>query len=388
MSESLRNSGRIWVPKNIEDAVAIREGRMKPTDIAEENRDYYLERRYPAFGNLVPRDVASRAAKERCDAGYGIEANDTKEGVYLDFSTEFKVKGKQAALAAGNHHPTEEEIIKYGKAWVEEKYGNLFQMYQKITADDPYETPMKIYPAVHYTMGGLWVDYNLMSTIPGCFVAGEANFSDHGANRLGASALMQGLADGYFVLPYTVSDYLAGDIRTGAISTDSPEFEEAENKVKDSIQKFLNNNGSKSVDHFHKRLGHIMWNKVGMSRNEQGLKEAIEEIAALRDEFYKEVYVPGDANELNPELEKVLRVADYMELGQLMARDALERKESCGGHFREEYQDAEGETLRDDVNFNFVGAWEYQGMNSKDSVLHKEELKYEYIKIAARNYKS
>ncbi len=388
MSESLRNSGRIWVPKKEEDAQAIREGKLKPTQIAEEDRDYYLERRYPAFGNLVPRDVASRAAKERCDAGYGIEANDTKEGVYLDFSTEFKVKGKQAALAAGNHHPTDEEIIAYGKAWVEEKYGNLFTMYEKITAENPYETPMKIYPAVHYTMGGLWVDYNLQSTIPGCFVAGEANFSDHGANRLGASALMQGLADGYFVLPYTVSDYLASDIRTGTISTDSPEFEEAENKVKDQINKFLNNNGSKSVDHFHKRLGHIMWNKVGMSRNEQGLKEAIEEIAVLRDEFYKEVYVPGDANELNPELEKVMRVADYMELGQLMARDALERKESCGGHFREEYQDAEGETLRDDANFNFVGAWEYQGMNSKDSVLHKEELKYEYIKIAARNYKS
>ncbi|AEA43486.1 fumarate reductase/succinate dehydrogenase flavoprotein subunit [Fluviicola taffensis] len=387
MSESLRNSGRIWVPKKKEDAEAIRAGQMRPTEIAEEDRDYYLERRYPAFGNLVPRDVASRAAKERCDAGFGIEANDTMEGVYLDFSAEIKAKGKQAALTSGNHNPSEEEIIKLGKKWVEEKYGNLFQMYEKITDENPYETPMKIYPAVHYTMGGVWVDYNLQSTIPGCFVAGEANFSDHGANRLGASALMQGLADGYFVLPYTVSDYLAGDIRTGKISTDSPEFEEAENHVKDLISKFLTNNGSKTVDHFHKRLGHIMWNKVGMGRNVQGLTEAISEIAALREEFYKEVYVPGDANELNPELEKALRVADFMELGQLMARDALQRNESCGGHFREEYQDAEGETLRDDENFNFVGAWEYNGMDINQSELHKEVLNYEYIKIAARNYK-
>lgn len=387
MSESLRNSGRIWVPKKKEDAEAIRAGKMKPTDISEEDRDYYLERRYPAFGNLVPRDVASRAAKERCDAGFGIEANDTMEGVYLDFSAEIKSKGKQAAHTSGNHNPSEAEIIKLGKKWVEEKYGNLFQMYEKITDENPYETPMKIYPAVHYTMGGVWVDYNLQSTIPGCFVAGEANFSDHGANRLGASALMQGLADGYFVVPYTVSDYLAGDIRTGKISTDSPEFEEAENYVKDLISKFLTNNGSKTVDHFHKRLGHIMWNKVGMGRNVQGLTEAISEIAALREEFYKEVYVPGDADELNPELEKALRVADFMELGQLMARDALQRNESCGGHFREEYQDSEGETLRDDENFNFVGAWEYKGMDINQSELHKEVLNYEYIKIAARNYK-
>ncbi len=387
MSESLRNSGRIWVPKKKEDAEAIRAGQLKPTQIAEEDRDYYLERRYPAFGNLVPRDVASRAAKERCDAGFGIEANETQEGVYLDFSSEIRAKGKQAAYTAGNHNPSEEEIITLGKKWVEEKYGNLFQMYEKITDENPYETPMKIYPAVHYTMGGVWVDYNLQSTIPGCFVAGEANFSDHGANRLGASALMQGLADGYFVLPYTVSDYLAGDIRTGKISTDSPEFEEAENNVKGMISTFLNNNGTKTVDHFHKRLGHIMWNKVGMARNAQGLTEAISEIAALREEFYKDVFVPGDANELNPELEKALRVADFMELGQLMARDALQRNESCGGHFREEYQDAEGETLRDDENFKFAGAWEYAGMDINQSVLHKEELKYEFIKIAARNYK-
>ncbi|MCW4469975.1 fumarate reductase/succinate dehydrogenase flavoprotein subunit [Flavobacterium sp. MFBS3-15] len=387
MSESLRNSGRIWVPKKKEDAEAIREGRLKPTQIKEEDRDYFLERRYPAFGNLVPRDVASRAAKERCDAGFGIENNDTKEGVYLDFSSEIISKGKQAAYASGNHNPSEDEVIKLGKAWVEEKYGNLFQMYQKITDENPYETPMKIYPAVHYTMGGVWVDYNLQSTIEGCFVAGEANFSDHGANRLGASALMQGLADGYFVLPYTVSDYLAADIRTGKIPTDTAEFEEAENSVRSSIEKFLNNKGSKTVDHFHKKLGHIMWNKVGMARNEIGLTEAVREIAELREEFYRDVYVPGSANELNPELEKALRVADFMELGQLMAMDALQRRESAGGHFREEYQDAEGETLRDDENFNFVGAWEYGGSDINAERLHKEVLNYEYIKIAARNYK-
>ncbi|KOS06968.1 succinate dehydrogenase [Flavobacterium akiainvivens] len=387
MSESLRNSGRIWVPKKIEDAVAIREGKLKPTDIKEEERDYFLERRYPAFGNLVPRDVASRAAKERCDAGFGIENNDTQEGVYLDFSSEIINKGRQTAYAQGNHHPSDEEVIKLGKAWIEEKYGNLFQMYEQITADNPYEVPMKIYPAVHYTMGGVWVDYNLQSTIPGCFVAGEANFSDHGANRLGASALMQGLADGYFVLPYTVSDYLAGEIRTGTIPTNTPEFDEAEAAVKAQIDGFLNNKGTKSVDHFHKKLGHIMWNKVGMGRNEQGLIEAIDEIAALKAEFYRDVFVPGSADEFNTELEKAIRVADFIDLGQLMARDALQRKESCGGHFREEYQDSEGETLRDDENFNFVGAWEYQGDDINHEVLHKEVLKYEYIKIAARNYK-
>jgi succinate dehydrogenase / fumarate reductase flavoprotein subunit len=387
MSESLRNSGRIWVPKKKEDAEAIRAGKLKPTQIAEEDRDYYLERRYPAFGNLVPRDVASRAAKERCDEGHGIEANDTNEGVYLDFASEIKSKGKQAAYALGDHNPTEERMIELGKKWIEEKYGNLFQMYQKITDENPYETPMKIYPAVHYTMGGVWVDYNLQSTIEGCFVTGEANFSDHGANRLGASALMQGLADGYFVLPYTISDYLANEIRTGKIATDSPEFEAAENEVKESIDRFLNNNGSKSVDHFHKRLGLIMWNKVGMARNEQGLKLAIEEIGLLREEFYKDVFVPGSADEMNPELEKVMRVADLIELGQLMAVDALHREESCGGHFREEHQDSEGETLRDDEKFKYVGAWEYNGSDSKQSTLHKEDLNYEFIKIAARNYK-
>lgn len=387
MSESLRNSGRIWVPAKKEDAEAIREGRLKPTQIAEEDRDYFLERRYPAFGNLVPRDVASRAAKERCDEGFGIEANDTNEGVYLDFSSEIRSKGKQAAYAKGDHNPSEETILAMGKKWIEEKYGNLFKMYEKITDENPYETPMKIYPAVHYTMGGVWVDYNLQSTIPGCFVTGEANFSDHGANRLGASALMQGLADGYFVLPYTLSNYLAEDIRTGSISTDTPEFEAAEKEVTERIQLFLNNKGTKSVDYFHKKLGLIMWNKVGMGRSEAGLKEAVEEIKALREAFYADVFVPGEANEMNTELEKALRVADFIELGQLMAVDALNRNESCGGHFREEYQDAEGETLRDDENFKMVAAWEYQGGDAKQATLHKEELKYEFIKIAARNYK-
>jgi succinate dehydrogenase / fumarate reductase flavoprotein subunit len=387
MSESLRNSGRIWVPKKKEDAEAIREGRLKPTQIAEEDRDYFLERRYPAFGNLVPRDVASRAAKERCDAGYGIEANDTNEGVYLDFFSEIRSKGKQAAYAKGDHNPSEETILALGKKWIEEKYGNLFAMYEKITDENPYETPMKIYPAVHYTMGGIWVDYNLQSTIPGCFVTGEANFSDHGANRLGASALMQGLADGYFVLPYTISNYLADDIRTGKISTDTPEFEAAEKEIKDRIQMFLSKEGFRSVDYFHKKLGLIMWNKVGMGRNEEGLKQAIEEIAALREEFYRDVQVPGDANELNPELDKALRVADFLELGQLMAVDALNRNESCGGHFREEYQDSEGETLRNDERYKMVAAWEYTGPDASKAALHEEKLDYEFIKIAARNYK-
>jgi succinate dehydrogenase / fumarate reductase flavoprotein subunit len=387
MSESLRNSGRIWVPKKKEDAEAIRAGKLKPTQIAEDDRDYFLERRYPAFGNLVPRDVASRAAKERCDAGFGIEANDTNEGVYLDFSSEIRSKGKQAAFAQGDHAPSDAKILELGKKWVEEKYGNLFQMYEKITDENPYETPMKIYPAVHYTMGGVWVDYNLQSTIPGCFVAGEANFSDHGANRLGASALMQGLADGYFVLPYTVSNYLADEIRTGKISTESAEFDEAEKNVRDQINAFLNNNGTKSVDSFHKRLGLIMWNKVGMGRSEKSLTEAIAEIEALRTEFRKDVFVPGSAEELNPELEKAMRVADLIELGQLMAQDGLQRNESCGGHFREEYQDEEGETLRDDENFKFVSAWEYKGDDIRQEELHKEALIYEFIKIAARNYK-
>jgi len=387
MSESLRNSGRIWVPKKIEDAVAIREGKKKTKDIAEEDRDYYLERRYPAFGNLVPRDVASRGAKERCDAGFGIENNDTKEGVFLDFSTEIKKRGKETAFAQGNHNPTDAEIDKLGKEWIAEKYGNLFQMYQKITDENPYETPMKIYPAVHYTMGGVWVDYNLMSTIKGCYVLGEANFSDHGANRLGASALMQGLCDGYFVLPYTISDYLADDIRTGKIATDTPEFDEAEKEVKERINFFLNNKGTRSVDSFHKALGHIMWNKVGMARNAQGLKEAIEEIEVLRKEFWKEVFVPGDADEFNPELEKAGRVADFMELGQLIAMDALNRNESCGGHLRTEYETDEGEAMRNDTDYAYVSAWEYKGDDINREQLHKEELKFNFIELKQRSYK-
>lgn len=387
MSESLRNDGRIWVPKKLEDAVAVREGRLKPTDIKEEDRDYYLERRYPAFGNLVPRDVASRAAKERCDAGYGVVNNETKEGVFLDFSAAIQRYGKEKALVEGEHNASPERITELGEEVIKAKYGNLFQMYEKITNDNPYKTPMKIYPAVHYTMGGIWVDYNLMSTIPGCFVLGEANFSDHGANRLGASALMQGLADGYFVIPYTIADYLADDIRTGEIPTNTPAFDEAEKSVVDRINFFINNKGTHSVDYYHKKLGNIMWNKVGMARNENGLKEAIIEIEEVRKEFWKNVRVPGTADSLNPELEKAGRVADFLELGQLMAMDALERKESCGGHFREEYQDEEGETLRDDENFKHVAAWEYKGEDIKQEVKHIEPLKYEFIKIAARNYK-
>ncbi|TDS56576.1 fumarate reductase/succinate dehydrogenase flavoprotein subunit [Myroides indicus] len=384
MSESLRNDGRIWVPKKMEDAVAIREGRLKPTQIAEEDRDYYLERRYPSFGNLVPRDVASRAAKERCDAGYGVNA--TGEAVYLDFASAIDRYGKEQARI---HHLDENDaklIYKLGKEVVENKYGNLFQMYEKIVDEDPYTTPMMIYPAVHYTMGGLWVDYNLMSTIEGCYVLGEANFSDHGANRLGASALMQGLADGYFVLPYTIGDYLANDIRTGKIPTDLPEFEEAEKNVRNIIDHLMNNKGTHSVDYFHKKLGKIMWDKVGMARNAQGLTEAMDEIAQLREEFYKDVKVSGTAESFNQELEKALRVADFLELGELFAKDALHREESCGGHFREEHQTEDGEAKRDDENFAYVAAWEYKG-NPRESVLHKEDLVYENIKLVTRSYK-
>ena len=387
MSESLRNSGRIWVPKKLEDAQAIREGKLRPENVKEEDRDYYLERRYPAFGNLVPRDVASRAAKERCDAGFGIENNDTKEGVFLDFSTEIMKKGREAATEKNIHNPSEQQIYDLGKKWVEEKYGNLFQMYEKITADDPYVTPMKIYPAVHYTMGGVWVDYNLMSTIPGCFVIGEANFSDHGANRLGASALMQGLADGYFVLPYTIADYLSADIRTGQIPTNSSEFEAAEKGIKDKIDFFLNNKGTHSVDYFHKKLGNVMWNKVGMGRTPEGLAEAIKEIEEIRNDFWKNVKVPGEADGMNTELEKAFRVADFLELGQLMAKDALERKESCGGHFRWDHATPEGEAERDDENYKYVAAWEYKGDDINAEVLHKEELVYENIEVKTRSYK-
>lgn len=384
MSESLRNDGRIWVPKKMEDAEAIRTGKLKPTQLKEEDRDYYLERRYPAFGNLVPRDVASRAAKERCDAGFGV--NETGEAVFLDFSTAIVRYGKEQANVLGVKNPSDTKIRELGEKVVEEKYGNLFQMYEKITADNPHKTPMKIYPAVHYTMGGIWVDYNLMTSIPGLYAAGEANFSDHGANRLGASALMQGLADGYFVLPYTIGDYLADDIRTKTISTDSPEFDEAEKSVNERLNFFINNEGSKSVDHFHKKLGKIMWENVGMARNEQGLKKAIEEIQALREEFWKDVFVPGSAEEFNQELEKAGRVADFLELGELMALDALTRAESCGGHFREESQTPEGEALRDDENFAFSSTWEYTGKPS-EAKLHKEHLTFEYIELKQRSYK-
>lgn len=384
MSESLRNDGRIWVPKKLEDAQAIREGKLKPTQIAEEDRDYYLERRYPSFGNLVPRDVASRAAKERCDAGFGVNA--TGEAVYLDFAAAIDRYGKEQARI---HHLDENDaklIYDLGKKVVENKYGNLFQMYYKIVDEDPYTTPMMIYPAVHYTMGGIWVDYNLMTTVEGCYCLGEANFSDHGANRLGASALMQGLADGYFVLPYTIGDYLSDDIRTGKISTDTPEFEEAERNVRSMIDHLMNNKGEHSVDYFHKKLGKIMWNKVGMARNEKGLNEAMEEIAALREDFYKNVKVSGTAESFNQELEKALRVADFLELGELFAKDALHREESCGGHFREEHQTEEGEAKRDDENFSYVAAWEYKG-NPSEAVLHKESLVYENIKMVTRSYK-
>ncbi len=384
MSESLRNDGRIWVPKTLEDAEAIRNGKKKPTDLSEEERDYYLERRYPSFGNLVPRDVASRAAKERCDAGFGV--NKTGEAVYLDFSSAIMRYGREKATIIGEADASEDRIRELGEAVIEAKYGNLFQMYEKITDDNPYKTPMMIYPAVHYTMGGIWVDYNLMTTIPGCYAAGEANFSDHGANRLGASALMQGLADGYFVLPYTIGDYLAHDIRTGRISTELPEFEAAEKEVRERLERFINNKGTKSVDHFHKRLGKVMWDKVGMARNEQGLKEAIEEIRQIREEFYKDVFVPGSMNELNPELEKATRVEDFLELGELFAVDALQRTESCGGHFREESQTEEGEALRDDKNFAFVAAWEWTGESGKQ-VMHKEELTFNDIELKQRSYK-
>jgi len=383
MSESLRNDGRIWVPKHKKDVEAIRNGSLKPTDLAEEDRDYYLERRYPAFGNLVPRDVASRAAKERCDEGYGV--NQTGEAVFLDFASAFMRYGKEQAHVKGLDENDDALVKKLGQEIVKNKYGNLFQMYEKIVDQNPYETPMMIYPAVHYTMGGVWVDYNLMTTVPGLYAIGEANFSDHGANRLGASALMQGLADGYFVLPYTIGDYLADDIRTGPISTDTKEFDEAEKNVTETIDKLINNNGSKSVDHFHKRLGKIMWNKCGMARNEKDLKEAIVEIAELRAEFWKKVRVPGEANEYNEELAKAGRVADFLELGELFAKDALVREESAGGHFREEYQTTEGEATRR-KEFQFVSAWEYNS-EPKDAVLHKEDLVYENIEVKERSYK-
>ncbi|MDA8948566.1 fumarate reductase/succinate dehydrogenase flavoprotein subunit [Flavobacteriaceae bacterium] len=384
MSESLRNDGRIWVPKKLEDVKAIREGSLKPTDLSEEDRDYYLERRYPAFGNLVPRDVASRAAKERCDEGYGV--NKTGEAVYLDFAAAIERYGKEQAHVKGLNENDAAVVKKLGQEVIRAKYGNLFQMYEKIVDQNPYETPMMIYPAVHYTMGGVWVDYNLMTSIPGCYAIGEANFSDHGANRLGASALMQGLADGYFVLPYTIGDYLADDIRTGTIDTNLPEFEQAEASVKAQLEAFISNKGTKTVDYYHRKLGKIMWDKCGMSRNTNGLNEAIAEIKALREDFYKNVKVPGATSEFNPELAKAARVADFLELGELFAKDALERNESCGGHFREESQTPEGEAMRDDENFTFVSAWEYKGEPSK-AKLHKEQLDYEEIEVKTRSYK-
>jgi succinate dehydrogenase / fumarate reductase flavoprotein subunit len=363
MSESLRNDGRIWVPKRKEDVEKLREKKILASQIAEEDRDYYLERRYPAFGNLVPRDVASRAAKERCDAGYGV--NETGLAVFLDFKT---------------------SIERLGKKVIEERYGNLFQMYEKITDVNPYQEPMMIYPAIHYTMGGLWVDYNLQTTIPGLYAIGEANFSDHGGNRLGASALMQGLADGYFILPYTIGDSLAGKIQEPKTDVNHPAFEEAERSIKEKIEKLISIKGRESVDYFHKKLGHIMWDYVGMARNEKGLEKAITEIKALKDEFWKNLYIPGENRELNQELEKATRVADFLELGELMAMDALLRKESCGGHFREEMQTEDGETKRDDQNFMYVGCWEYAGKEA-GNIVHKEPLKYEFVKIATRNYK-
>jgi succinate dehydrogenase / fumarate reductase flavoprotein subunit len=384
MSESLRNDGRIWVPKRMKDVEALREGTLKATEIAEENRDYYLERRYPAFGNLVPRDVASRAAKERCDAGYGV--NKTGEAVYLDFSSAITRYGKEQVLLQGEDANDHKLIKKMGQEIVKSKYGNLFQMYEKIVDENPYENPMMIYPAVHYTMGGVWVDYNLMTTVPGLYAIGEANFSDHGSNRLGASALMQGLADGYFVLPYTVGDYLSDDIRTGPISTEAPEFKEAEENVKQLLTKLVENKGKHSVDYYHKKLGNIMWDKCGMSRNETGLNEAISEIKELRADFWKNVMVPGALNELNKELEKAGRVADFLELGELFAKDALTRNESCGGHFREEYATKEGEAKRDDKKFNFVSAWEYKGEPS-EAKLYKEKLEFENIEVKVRSYK-
>jgi succinate dehydrogenase / fumarate reductase flavoprotein subunit len=384
MSESLRNDGRIWVPKEKSDAELIRKGELSPLDLEEEKRDYYLERRYPAFGNLVPRDIASRASKERCDKGFGV--NKTGEAVFLDFSHAIIRYGKEKAKVSGLDSSDSDLIYRLGRDVVKQKYGNLFQMYEKIVDEDPYKLPMKIYPAVHYTMGGVWVDYNLMTTIRGCFAIGEANFSDHGANRLGASALMQGLADGYFILPYTIGDYLSDEISTGEISTDSPEFDKSEKAINDQLDKFIRNNGINSVDYYHKKLGKIMWEKCGMSRNEKDLKSAIKEIQELRVDFHKNVKIPGNKNEFNEQLAKATRVSDFLELGELFAIDALERNESCGGHFREEFQTPDGEAIRDDENFKFVSAWEYN-QDPSNPILNKEDLDYEEIEIKTRSYK-
>jgi succinate dehydrogenase / fumarate reductase flavoprotein subunit len=376
MSESLRNDGRIWVPKNVGET-------RKANEIPESDRDYFLERRYPAFGNLVPRDVASRAAKERCDAGFGVGTS--KQAVYLDYAAAIERYGKTEVSKKGLSNVSQEEIIALGKEVVKEKYGNLFDMYAKITGENPYEVPMRIYPAVHYTMGGLWVDYELQTSVPGLYALGEANFSDHGANRLGASALMQGLADGYFVIPYTLGNNLADEIYNAPIPTSHPAFEAAEKTVAERISRLKNINGKQTVESFHKRLGKIIWNECGMSRTEAGLKQAIADVQALKKEFWSDVRIPGEINEYNPELDKANRVADFIELGELMCVDALAREESCGGHFREEYQTPEGEALRDDANFMYVAAWELK--NEHEWTLHKEELKYEVIQPSQRNYK-
>ena len=382
MSESLRNDGRVWVPKSKEDAKAIQEGRKKGNDIAEGDRDYYLERRYPAFGNLVPRDVASRAAKVACDEGKGVSP--TGLAVFLDFSAAIERYGKSTAHSQGLSNPDKATITQLGEEVVKEKYGNLFQMYEKIAGEDPYKNPMKIYPAVHYTMGGLWVDYNLETNVPGLFALGEANFSDHGANRLGASALMQGLADGYFVIPYTIGQFLSQEIRTPKISADSKEFDEAEKATRARLQEILDVQGNKTVDDFHRRLGKIMWDYCGMSRNAEGLTKARAMVRELRAEFWKDVFVPGGQDEFNPELEKAVRVADFMEMGEVMILDALNRNESCGGHFREEYASSEGEAQRNDEEYTYVAAWEW---DDKDPILHKEELQFENVELKTRSYK-
>lgn len=383
MSESLRNDGRVWVPNKIEDAQAIREGKKTALDIPEQDRDYYLERRYPAFGNLVPRDVASRAAKIACDEGKGVAP--TGLAVFLDFSEAIIRYGTAEANTKGMSNPSEAEIKKLGTDVVSQKYGNLFEMYEKISGENPYVLPMKIYPAVHYTMGGLWVDYNLETNVPGLFALGECNFSDHGANRLGASALMQGLADGYFVIPYTIGQFLSREIRTPKISTDTPEFDKAEKNVKDLLDKLINIKGNHTVESFHRRLGKIVWEYCGMSRNAEGLEKGRQMIRELREEFYRDVYVPGTADEFNPELEKAVRVADFLELGEVMMVDALNRNESCGGHFREEYATPEGEADRNDEDYAYVAAWGWD--DDGNHKLHKEDLIFENVKLKKRSYK-
>lgn len=383
MSESLRNDGRVWVPKEMSDVEAIRNGSLRPEDLPEEKRDYYLERRYPAFGNLVPRDVASRAAKAACDEGKGV--NKSGLAVFLDFADAIERYGKSEALKNGIKNPDKATITKLGEGVVEAKYGNLFEMYEKITGEDPYKTPMMIYPAVHYTMGGLWVDYNLETNVSGLFALGECNFSDHGANRLGASALMQGLADGYFVIPYTIGTFLSDEIRTPAISTDHPAFESAENETRSRLEKLISIKGKQTVEAFHRKLGLIMWEYCGMSRNAEGLKKAKKLIQELRAEYWNDVLVPGEIDEFNPELDKAFRVADFMELGEMMVEDALNREESCGGHFREEYQTEEGEALRRDDEFTYVAAWEWK--DDADSILHKEPLVFENVELKTRSYK-